>query len=107
VAGTVGVASIYSVGLHHMARFVATYEARYPEANVRLEYLHPTRVVERVSTGGADLGLISYPKKWPDLTVIPWREEEAQSAVELDKATEQKGRGDAIGDAVQHHRWPD
>lgn len=76
VSGTVGVASIYSVGLHHMARFVETYEERYPEATVRLEYLHPTRVVERVATGGVDLGLISYPKKWPDLTVIPWREEE-------------------------------
>jgi DNA-binding transcriptional LysR family regulator len=81
VAGTVGVASIYSVGLHHMARFVKTYEERYPEASVRLEYLHPTRVVERVSTGGADLGLISYPKKWHDLTVIPWREEEMVLAV--------------------------
>lgn len=81
VAGKVGVASIYSVGLHHMARFVETYEGRYPEANVRLEYLHPTRVVERVATGDADLGLISYPRKWPDLVVIPWREEEMVLAV--------------------------
>jgi len=81
VAGTVGVASIYSVGLHHMTQFVKTYEERYPEANVRLEYLHPTRVVERVSTGGADLGLISYPRKWPELLVIPWREEQMVLAV--------------------------
>jgi DNA-binding transcriptional LysR family regulator len=81
VAGTVGVASIYSVGLHHMTQFVKTYEARYPEATVRLEYLHPTRVIERVSTGGADLGLISYPRKWPELVVIPWREEQMVLAV--------------------------
>ena len=47
--GTVGVASIYSVGMHHMSRYVKTFEARYPEASVRLEYLHPTRVVERVA----------------------------------------------------------
>jgi DNA-binding transcriptional LysR family regulator len=32
--------------------------------------------VEAVREGGAELGLISFPKKWPDLTVIPWREEE-------------------------------
>lgn len=75
VNGTVGVASIYSVGMHHMSRYVKTFEARYPEASVRLEYLHPTRVVERVAGGEADLGLISYPRKWPELTVIPWREE--------------------------------
>lgn len=75
VIGTVGVASIYSVGMHHMSQYIKTFEDRYPEASVRLEYLHPTRVVERVAGGGADLGLISYPRKWPDLTVIPWREE--------------------------------
>jgi len=81
VVGTVGVASIYSVGLHHMSRFVRTFGELYPGADVRLEYLHPTRVVESVSGGGAELGLISFPKRWPDLTVIPWREEEMVLAV--------------------------
>ena len=75
VVGTVGVASIYSVGMHHMSLYKKTFEDRYPEATVRLEYLHPTEVVERVAGGEADLGLISYPRKWPELKVIPWREE--------------------------------
>jgi DNA-binding transcriptional LysR family regulator len=75
VVGTVRVASIYSVGLHHMSRYVERFHARYPGADVRLEYLHPTRVVESVQEGQAELGLISYPRKWPDLTVIPWRDE--------------------------------
>jgi DNA-binding transcriptional LysR family regulator len=81
VVGTVGVASIYSVGMHHMSQYVKTFEERYPEASVRLEYLHPVRVVERVTSGGADLGLISYPRKWPDLAAIPWREEVMMLAV--------------------------
>lgn len=76
VVGTVDVASIYSVGLAHMNRFAQEFGQRYPGASVRLEYLHPTRVVEAVSGGEAELGLISYPRKWPDLTVVPWREEE-------------------------------
>jgi DNA-binding transcriptional LysR family regulator len=75
VNGTVGVASIYSVGMHHMSRYVKVFEERYPEASVRLEYLPPARVFERVSGGGAEIGLLSYPRKWPDLTVLPWREE--------------------------------
>ena len=74
VAGTVGVAAIYS-GLHSMSRYVKAFEERYDRANVRLEYLHPKRVVERVTSGEAELGLLSYPKKWPDLTVRTWREE--------------------------------
>ncbi len=42
---------------------------------MRLEYLHPSRVVERVTNGEAELGLLSFPRKWPDLNVITWREE--------------------------------
>jgi DNA-binding transcriptional LysR family regulator len=75
VVGTVGVASIYSVGIHHMSQYIKTFEEKYPEASVRLEYLHPKRVIERVIEGEVDLGLVSFPKKWPELTVIPWREE--------------------------------
>ncbi len=81
VVGTVGVASIYSVGLHHMSRYVETFGASYPGASVRLEYLHPTRVVESVIADGAELGIVSFPRKSADLTVIPWRDEEMVLAV--------------------------
>jgi DNA-binding transcriptional LysR family regulator len=75
VVGTVVVAAIYSVGLHDMSGYVKTFEDRYPGANVRLEYLHPRRVLERVMGGEAELGLLSYPRKWPELNVVAWREE--------------------------------
>lgn len=75
LVGTVRVASIYSVGLAHLSRLVQTFEQAHPEVNVRLEFLHPTRVVEAVSQGLAEIGLISCPRKWPDLKVIPWRDE--------------------------------
>src|SRR5262249_40122238 len=58
VAGTVGVAAIYSVGLHHMSQYVKIFEERYPRTSVRLEYLHPGRVLERVTAGEAELGLL-------------------------------------------------
>ncbi|MCA1686727.1 MAG: LysR family transcriptional regulator [Planctomycetia bacterium] len=58
VVGTVGVASIYSVGLHQLSRFVRSFGEHYPGADVRLEYLHPTRVVESVAGGSVELGLI-------------------------------------------------
>ncbi len=75
VVGTVVVAAIYSVGLHDMSGYVKTFEDRYPGANVRLEYLHPRRVLERVTGGEAELGILSYPRKWPELNVVGWREE--------------------------------
>jgi DNA-binding transcriptional LysR family regulator len=76
VVGTVRVASIYSIGLHHMSEYVRTFAELYPGANVQLEYLHPTRVVESVLEGTSELGLISYPRKWPELAVTPWRQED-------------------------------
>jgi DNA-binding transcriptional LysR family regulator len=37
--------------------------------------------VEAVSREEADLGLVSFPRKWPELLAIPWREEEMVVAV--------------------------
>ncbi len=69
------VASIYSVGLHHMSAFMQRFSAEHPRAQVRLEYLHPDRVCEVVENGDADLGIVSYPKETETLAAIPWRSE--------------------------------
>ena len=69
------VASIYSVGLHHMSAFMQRFSAEHPRAQVRLEYLHPERVCEVVENGDADLGIVSYPKETETLAAIPWRNE--------------------------------
>lgn len=74
-AGRLNVASIYSVGLAHMSAFMRKFSAAYPEAKVRLEYLHPDRVYEAVDNGEADLGLVSYPEESRSLVTIPWRSE--------------------------------
>ena len=42
---------------------------------MRLEYLHPHRVVEAVENDQADLGLVSYPKASRTIKAITWREE--------------------------------
>ncbi len=75
VAGRVRVAAIYSVGLHHMSRYVQEFMSRHPKANVRLEYLHPDRVLESVEGGQADIGIVSYPRSTRMVEAEPWREE--------------------------------
>jgi DNA-binding transcriptional LysR family regulator len=74
-AGRVRVAAIYSVGLHGMSGYVQAFVSRHPRATVRLEYLHPERVLESVESGQADLGLVSYPRSTRSLVAQPWREE--------------------------------
>jgi DNA-binding transcriptional LysR family regulator len=73
---TVQVAAIYSVGLGDMGQYVERFAAVKPSAEVRLEYLHPDRVYEKVLGGTADLGLVSFPRRSRELTVLPWRDEE-------------------------------
>lgn len=75
VSGLVRVASIYSVGLHDMARSMQEFIRRYPKAKVKLEYLRPNKVFDAVLNAEADLGIVSYPTVTPDLAVIPWRSE--------------------------------
>ena len=101
VAGSVRVASIYSVGLHHMNRYLQEFLSHHPKANVRLEYLHPRRVFECVENDLVDLGLVSYPKSSRTVTAIPWREE--PMVLVCSPANELAGRA-SIGLAQLHGR---
>jgi DNA-binding transcriptional LysR family regulator len=71
----VRVAAIYSVNLQDMSRCVRRFHELRPQARVELEYLHPSRVCERVLNDEVDVGILSFPQGRRDLTVIPWREE--------------------------------
>jgi len=75
VAGRVTVASIYSVGLSHMSRFVQDFLRQHPKANVHLQYQHPERVYELVRNDRADVGLVSYALETRSIQVTPWRDE--------------------------------
>ena len=74
--GSVRVASIYSIGLSEMSRLQEEFAARFPHAQLHVDYLRPDKVYEAVLADQADLGLVSYPEAAKDLAVIPWREEE-------------------------------
>lgn len=75
VEGTVQIAAIYSVGLGNMGHYVEQFASQQPDAEVHIEYLHPDQVYERILDGSVDLGLISFPRKSPKLTIVPWRDE--------------------------------
>ena len=75
VNGSVRVAVIYSVGLHDMGFYTQQFTTRYPQAKIRLAYLHPDAVVDAVIGDEADLGILSFPQPHRSLTVIPWHSE--------------------------------
>src|SRR6266567_4519171 len=80
VESTVRVVSIYSTGLSEMGRLQDEFSARYPTAQLHVEYMRPDKVYAAVRNDAADLGLVSYPESSREIAAIPWREEEMQVA---------------------------
>jgi LysR family transcriptional regulator, transcriptional activator of the cysJI operon len=64
-----------------MGRLQEEFSARYPTAQLQVEYMRPDKVYEAVRTDAADLGLVSYPESSREIAAIPWRSEEMQVAV--------------------------
>ncbi|MBH00316.1 MAG: LysR family transcriptional regulator [Solibacterales bacterium] len=75
LAGTIRVASIYSIGLYQMARMKEHFERRHTNVQIHLEYMRPDKVYQAVTEDQVDLGLVSYPNPSKDLKIIPWRME--------------------------------
>ncbi len=75
-AGTVRVASIYSVGLSEMVELEREFAQRHPEAVLEVQYLQPAKVYAAVLADQADLGLVSYPHATREIETISWRQEE-------------------------------
>jgi DNA-binding transcriptional LysR family regulator len=69
------VASIYSVGIYDMNRYLRAFLARRPRGDIQIEFLHPNQVYDKVISEEADLGLVSFPRSRRELGVVPWRRE--------------------------------
>lgn len=71
VAGTVRVATIYSIGLHELPPYLKRFIRRYPKAHIHIEYNRTNRVYEAVRQGGVDIGIVAYPRETKQIEVIP------------------------------------
>jgi DNA-binding transcriptional LysR family regulator len=71
MVGNVRIATIYSVGLYEMSQVIKTFLKAYPKVNLHVEYCRANRVYEECQKGGADIGIVTYPKPRKGLEVIP------------------------------------
>jgi LysR family transcriptional regulator, transcriptional activator of the cysJI operon len=70
MAGSVRVATIYSVGLHELSVVVKTFLKIYPKVNLHVEYSKGSRVYEDCLRGAIDLGIVTYPEPRKGLRII-------------------------------------
>ena len=75
VAGTVRVATVYSVGLHALPGRLKPFLAAHPKVNVHLEYSPTAKVSQDVLSGAVDVGIVACPSTRAGIEVIPFGEE--------------------------------
>lgn len=71
MAGSVRIATIYSVGIYEMDVVVKTFLKLYPKVNLQVEYSKGARVYEDCLRGALDLGIVVYPEARKGLRIIP------------------------------------
>jgi DNA-binding transcriptional LysR family regulator len=75
MAGTVRVATVYSIGLHALPPYITRFMKAHPQVKVHLEYRRTDKVCDGCLDDSVDVGIIALPIRRSNLVVIPWREE--------------------------------
>jgi len=71
VAGTVAVATVYSVGLHTLPAAIKRCLADHPKVHVRLSYRRTNEVYGACLAGEVDFGIVALPARRPQLEIVP------------------------------------
>ncbi len=75
IAGTVKVATVYSVGLHALPGRLKPFLATYPLVNVHLEYSQTLKIYQDVLCGAIDVGIVACPAPKNGVQIVPFGEE--------------------------------
>jgi DNA-binding transcriptional LysR family regulator len=76
VAGTIRVATIYSIGLHDLPAYIKTFMRLYPTVKVQVQCRHAHQVYEDVLSDTADIGLVACPERHLKLELVPFGQDE-------------------------------
>jgi len=75
VSGVVRLATVYSIGLHELPPYVTRFMKAHPGVKVHVEYSRTDKVCDACVEGTVDFGIVAFPLRRSNLTVIPWHEE--------------------------------
>ena len=75
VAGTLNVATVYSIGFHELPPFLDKFRKLFPEVDLHINYRRANQVYADVLEAKADLGLVAYPQQRKGIEVEPvWKD---------------------------------
>lgn len=73
--GHVRVDAIYSAGIDLLKQLRERFVAMHGGVSVTINYKRPDAVYDEVRASRCDVGILSYPRRWRDVSVIPLRDE--------------------------------
>jgi len=76
ISGTINISTVNSIGLHELPPYLKSFMKDFPSVNTRVEYRRANLVYEDVLHGSADVGLVAFPVKNKELTIIPFATDE-------------------------------
>ncbi len=75
LSGEITIGSIVSAGLSYLPAATKAFAQLHPEVDVRSQFGSSDRVVEMVTQGEVDFGLVSYPRSTHAIRAIDWQQE--------------------------------
>jgi DNA-binding transcriptional LysR family regulator len=75
VSGQIKVSTIYSIGLHELPALVSDFMKSFSQVNLHIEYNRMNKVMHDVISGAVDIGIVAYPKKDPNIEILPFRKD--------------------------------
>ena len=75
VAGVVRLATVYSIGLHELPPYVTRFMKAHPRVKVHVEYSRTDKVCDACVAGTVDFGIVAFPLRRANLTIVPWHDE--------------------------------
>ena len=81
VSGTIHISTVNSIGLYELPARLKVFIKQFPTVNVRVEYRRSNLVYDDILHGSIDLGLVAFPVKRKELTIIPFAEDQLVLAV--------------------------
>lgn len=73
--GRIRVAAIYSAGIDLLSQIREQFEASHEQIRVEISYDRPEGVYRQVLDNECDLGIVSYPRRWRKVAIVPLRDE--------------------------------
>lgn len=76
LSGTIRIATVYSIGLHTLPRYITRFMKAHPLVKVHLEYSRTDRICEACASNAIDFGIVAFPLRRANVAMIPWRDEQ-------------------------------